>query len=482
MSIKSETLTPTRKDKRSITIKKNKAETKRKKFEIINDSNNNKKIVSENIRKNLINREEDSEEESELDSFEEENNENINNLKRGYLHNRNLTKNKKGKRYGGKGKFLKGINNDYSFVPAEGNDDDLAKNINEERKKNKNYDKSEELEILKEVEEMDEALTLDEKKYILSEMNELRNLIANQNNNDEETRDKIDSKRMSIYKIVNRFFINWIAKDIELKVVDPEKYKNKLAKLVKIQNYRIYSERNLRILENKYIIPYIEKEKKKKQEEEKKKKKLLRKIMDLQEFERYKKLIEDKKRTGLVYDNSYLFKKSKKKFFKLRKEVEEILNTDYGMYLQKKKKKLPEKKKKKIKKKTAKKLILPRRSILEKRELTKEEKDEEEERIRLFREMEEKQRLEEILDKKLQNFFERIQRLKEGKFTNFEEELNFLIEEQMNQAERAKKRKEMRMNSFMKELQFNRVKAKYTMDFKNKQISFISPIVFTSDK
>ena len=114
--------------------------------------------------------------------------------------------------------------------------------------------------------------------------------------------------------------------------------------------------------------------------------------------------------------------------------------------------------------------------------MTKEEKDEEEERIRLFREMEEKQRLEEILDKKLQNFFERIQRLKEGKFTNFEEELNFLIEEQMNQAERAKKRKEMRMNSFMKELQFNRVKAKYTMDFKNKQISFISPIVFTSDK
>ena len=39
----------------------------------------------------------------------------------------------------------------------------------------------------------------------------------------------------------------------------------------------------------------------------------------------------------------------------------------------------------------------------------------------------------------------------------------------------------MRMNSFMKDLQFNRVKAKYTRNFKNKQLGYISPIKFTSD-
>ena len=47
--------------------------------------------------------------------------------------------------------------------------------------------------------------------------------------------------------------------------------------------------------------------------------------------------------------------------------------------------------------------------------------------------------------------------------------------------ERAKENKEMRMNSFMKDLQFNMVKEGYTRNFKNKQIAYISPIKFTSD-
>ena len=39
-----------------------------------------------------------------------------------------------------------------------------------------------------------------------------------------------------------------------------------------------------------------------------------------------------KKNKELIFDNSYLFKKGKLKKFQLRKEVEEILNTDYGLY------------------------------------------------------------------------------------------------------------------------------------------------------
>ncbi len=113
--------------------------------------------------------------------------------------------------------------------------------------------------------------------------------------------------------------------------------------------------------------------------------------------------------------------------------------------------------------------------------MTKEERDEEEKRIRLFREMEERQRKEEIFDKRLRDFFCRIQKLKNGDYKDFDEELNFLIEEQIDQAERIKKRKEMRMNSFMKDLQFNRVKAKFNMDYKNKHIGYISPIIFSSD-
>ena len=445
------------------------------------------KKSNKNIKKKLFQNNEDSE--------AHENNKY--NLNREEYHSRNLTKNKKNKKFGdgwggmmnmGVGgrsteKFIKNKNNEH-FLPLE---EENIKEINETNtkkgaKRKRNVEREEEIQILNEVEEMDEALSLDEKKFVSSQLMELRNLIVNNTNKDKTTKDKIESIRLALYKIVNKFFINWIRKDLTLKIIEPEKYQNKLKKLIKIQNYRIFSEKNLKILENKYIIPYIEKENQRKKEEEEKKQKLKKKKIALEEFERYKKLIEEKKRTGLIYDNSYLFKKGKQKMFKLRKEVEEILNTDYGKYYVKKKKiKSEEKRPKNPKKNKGKKITPLKKSILVKKELTKEEKDEEAERIRLFKEMEERERREELLDKRLQDFFERIQKLKNGKFKNFEEELNYLIDEQIDKAERAKENKEMRMNSFMKDLQFNMVKERYTRNFKNKQIAYISPIKFTSD-
>lgn len=309
----------------------------------------------------------------------------------------------------------------------------------------------------------------------------LRNLIISQININKETRDEINSKRMAIYKIINKFFKNWIKKDLAMKTVDYQKYKSKLDKLEIIQNYRIYSEKNLKNLEKKYITPYIEKQNKKKREEEAKKEKIKRRKIALEEFEKYKKLIEERKKRGLIYDNSYLFKKDKKKNFILRKEVIEILNTDYGLKYIKKKKIKSEGKKKISKKIKMKKMFLPKNLILEKIDFTQKEEDEEEQRIRLLKELEEKQRIEEYREKRLQDFFKKIQKLKNGKFRNYEEELNNLIDEQIDQAEIIKENKEMRMNSFMKDFQFNRVKAKFNSNYKNKRIGYISPITFTSD-
>ena len=309
----------------------------------------------------------------------------------------------------------------------------------------------------------------------------LRNLIISQININKETRDEINSKRMAIYKIINKFFKNWIKKDLAMKTVDYQKYKSKLDKLEIIQNYRIYSEKNLKNLEKKYITPYIEKENKKKREEEAKKEKIKRRKIALEEFEKYKKLIEERKKRGLIYDNSYLFKKDKKKNFILRKEVIEILNTDYGLKYIKKKKIKSEGKKKISKKIKMKKMFLPKNLILEKIDFTQKQEDEEEQRIRLLKELEEKQRIEEYREKRLQDFFKKIRKLKNGKFRNYEEELNNLIDEQIDQAEIIKENKEMRMNSFMKDFQFNRVKAKFNSNYKNKRIGYISPIIFTSD-
>ena len=482
ISIKSGNKTPRKSIIKSYTIR-NKTEEKSK----INkyseslkvDPSPRKKKYTE-IRKQLFN--------NDIDESEEENDRHKYNINRDELYKGTLTKNKKTKKYGGiagktNEKFIKGKNNEDSFLVLEEDDEVLSKSIKKkERKKNNALEREEEIEILKEVEEMDEALTLEEKKIIVSEMLQLRDLIIQSFIKDKEIKEIINSKRYTIYKIVNRFFTNWIKKDLSMKIIDTEKYRNKLQKLVRIQSYSIFLERNLKILEKKYIIPYLEKEKKRKEQEEERRAKLRRKKLALEEFERYKRLIEEKKRKGLIYDNSYLFKNSKKKQFKLRKEVEEILNTDYGKYYQKKHVKFEYKEKKIPKKKKGKKTSVSRKSFLEKKELTKEERDEEEERIRLFKEMEERQRREEIFDKRLRDFFNRIHKLKNGEFKDFDEELNFLMEEQIDQAERAKENIENRMNSFMKDFQFNRVKAKYNMDFKNKQFEYISPIIFTSEK
>ena len=490
ISIKSEIITPKRNNKKSLSIihksgRMHKSEKIHKFSESLkithHHSTNRNKRKSTEIRKNLF-----KEENQENAEYEELKN---NEIKKYNM--RNLTKNKKIKKFGGGGKNEKFSkekkNKDESALLLEDNVDDLIKNnknnLKPKKKNSVNYDREEEIKILKEVEEMDEALTLDEKKHIIAELTELRQLLFKTDDRSKETRDKINSKRISIYKIVNKFFTNWIIKDLSMKIVDYQKYKNKLDKLELIQSYRIYSEKNLKILETKYIMPYLENEKRKKKEEEAKKAKLIRRKIANEEFEKYKRLIEEKKRKGLVYDNSYLFKKGKKKQFTIRKEVIDILNTDYGKYYFKKKKVKSEEKKKVIKKKKIKKeRKYSKKSILEKKEMTQQEKDEENERIRLFKEMEEKQRREEIRDKRLKNFFERIRRLKNGQFKNFEEEINYLIDEQIDQAEIAKENKEMRMNSFMKELQFNRVKAKFNTDFKNKQIGYISPFIFITDK
>ena len=394
-----------------------------------------------------------------------------------------LRKDKKNKRKGGFGdKFHKGnkdTDEDFSLKEKD------LEAISGQKRNDANFDRDEEIKILKEIEELDEALTLDEKQFMMKEMIELRNLLIKEPKKTKEIRDKINEKRLALFEIIDKFFINWIIKDLALKAIDVKKYKHKLDKLIYIQNYRVYSIRNLRLLEDKYIKPYLEEEARKKREEEQKKEKSRKKKISDEEFQRFKKMVEAKKKNKeLIFDNSYLFKKGKLKHFKLRKEVEEILNTDYGLYYHGKSgSKKKGKKKKKSKKKGRGKIIkIPRSSIFDNVELTQEELDEEERRQRLLREIEEKEKMEELRDKRLYDFFARIQRLKNGKIKNFEEELNMLIDEQIDEADRIRVRKEARMNYFLQEFQFNRIKAKYNSDYKNKKYDYLSPLIFTSEK
>ena len=393
-----------------------------------------------------------------------------------------LSKDKKKKRKGGfADKFHKGgKDTDEDFLLKEKD----IEAISGEKRSDANFDRDEEIKILKEIEELDEALTLDEKQFMIKEILELRNLLVKEPKRTKEIREKINEKRLALFEIVDKFFINWIIKDLALKVIDIKKYKHKLDKLVYIQNYRIYSVRNLRLLEDKYIKPYIEEENRKKREEEEKKEKSKRKKISDEEFKRFKRMIEAKKKNKeLIFDNSYLFKKGKIKKFKLRKEVEEILNTDYGLYYHGKSGSKKKGKRKKKSKKNGKNIMqkFPKSSIFNNVELTQEEMEDEERRQRLLRDLEEKEKMEEMREKRLYDFFARIQRLKNGKIKNFEEELNLLINEQIDEADRIRARKEARMNYFLQEFQLNRVKAKYFSDYKNKKLDYLSPLIFTTE-
>ena len=97
---------------------------------------------------------------------------------------------------------------------------------------------------------------------------------------------------------------------------------------------------------------------------------------------------------------------------------------------------------------------------------------------KLYEEMEEKERIEEMREKKIYNFFSKIQRLKNK---NNEQEINSFIEEQIDKNKKyLKQRDEGRINFFIQELNHQRINSNLATTIKNKRLGFLSPIVFAS--
>ena len=238
-------------------------------------------------------------------------------------------------------------------------------------------------------------------------------------------------------------------------------------------------------MEIKFIIPYFDKFEKRKKAIQEKDDKILRQKAALEEFENYKKKLEQKRKSQLIYDNSYLFKKKKAKEFKLRKEVEDLLNKEYQEYQQnentRSNKRLQSLIKKRKKTDKRKKISNNHNNQKLKRlQLLDEETEENIDEKNLEKELEE-QKEEELKDKKLKEFFEKIRKLKSGEFKDFDEELNQLINEIMLNKDAASRNKENRINSFMQNFELNRMKNQARDKFYNKGYNFVSPIRFTSE-
>ena len=366
-------------------------------------------------------------------------------------------------------------------------------NENQENVENKvvdEQDENEKMEIINEINEMEEGISMDQRDYLIKEMLEMHNLYKIKDKSPED-KEEIITKRKNMNPIVEQYFIYLMKEKFAKENFNKDVYREKFVKLKRIRVYRVFTQIHLKKLEQKYIYPILEKnkekEKEKKKEIEKQKKELqmqkakeeMQKEVD-KIYSKAKKKKNKKKQKKLIYDSSYLFKKLEPDNVNIKKEIQDIINTDYGQSFFFKKTEEPIKHTYKKKKRDS--MDLRQNALF--REMISKDKLTEDELERLRRkqmEMEELKRKQELRDKRLYDFFARIQKLKDGKLDNFEEELNNLIDEQLDNSDKDKIQMEMRLNSFMRNFQLNRVKEKFYSDFKHKRIGFISPIIFKSD-
>jgi hypothetical protein len=204
------------------------------------------------------------------------------------------------------------------------------------------------------------------------------------------------------------------------------------------------------------------------------------------EFKRGKR-----KKTNLIYNNSYLFKENdsdsdddkNQSNVLIKKEIQDILNTDYGkepikisdstIFVSRRRKKEEYIKRNYVKRKTNRMLLKINDELLNEETLLKKKK--------LKEESEEEMKKEKIRDKKIYEFFEKIQRLKKGTSINYDDELNLFIDKQIEQNNEIPKEKNGgRLNIFLQDFLSNRIMAKFNSNLKNKRIAFLSPIIFTS--
>lgn len=84
-----------------------------------------------------------------------------------------------------------------------------------------------------------------------------------------------------------------------------------------------------------------------------------------------------------------------------------------------------------------------------------------------------------IYEKRLYDFFSKVQKLKNKEGENMEKELDLLIDERMKDVEFPfDKQKQMRMNSFYNQYKDDRNREKYNYIFSNKKIQYMSPLRF----
>ena len=197
---------------------------------------------------------------------------------------------------------------------------------------------------------------------------------------------------------------------------------------------------------------------------------------------------ENNKKKDLIFDNMYLYQENEeKKSPEIKKVIYDILNE----------KKIEKKDKRReeimtpgqtsiIPRNSKSKFLFRKKKFVKKLENKYNLKKIEDEKIEINEEDKDeiyaKEKRRENLDKRLNNFFNKIKQLKKGKIeaTNYEEEFSELMMEQLDKNNYEEDRiKEIRIMDFFKHFQTSRINEKSERDHYNKKLIFYSPINFT---
>lgn len=395
----------------------------------------------------------------------------------------------------GDNKFMK------DFIYEKGKEDIIEENDNIENenekeiddinkefditKYNDNYLNELEKEFLKQTNNLD-ILSDKDKQQIIKYLNEIKSLSEKGENGIISIKNKININHLH-YQI-EKFILTLYKKGI-IDIKSKEKGTRDIFSLLKNRNFY---EKQRRILEEE-----LEEDEEIETEDKK-----IRLIGSDKEVDLNSMFIKGKKRSKSVdykkfrcYYTLYhklLFKILKKKKFVKTYSGKKKLGSDDWRTIIKRKIKINISKKKKpvfIKKKKKKtiKITIERKNLM-----TDEYKDivptrqnyEEDDEIREFQEEERRKKLkQDLIDKKMDEFFKKIQRLKKGGLKNFEKELEMLVEEQLERLDYAKeKENEYRVNNFIQDFDLNRSKGICTQKFRSKRMHYLSPIIFFTNR
>jgi len=382
---------------------------------------------------------------------------------------------------------------------------------------NEDEDINENLQIKNEVDIMNILLSNNESKNLFNMIFEVKKQLRKKDKVEEDKK-MIKENKNQIKVTVNKYFETLISKLPINNIKYEGMHLNILNELELLQRYGLYTRKDLnklvkRALEERYdeedrkpkryskfyyyddYNDYFGDKSEKKQRIMKKsastevlsKKNKYNKFRNLK-FDNLKNKFKQNKKE-LIYNNSYLFKDNHSDYdeqnkFIIKKEIQEILDKEYNEMVKSKKEEIMKEKKKKnrefyltkkvpFKKRTIKRNNIVRltdelinEDLLNKKNIDKEA---------LKRELEkEKER-----DKKIYEFFGKIQRLKKYKRNSLDEDkLNQFLDQQIE--EKLKNKTHQRLYNFLEEFNLNRLRAKNINYYLNKRIGYVSPIIFTS--